>query len=143
MFFRLIFTIVTELKVFTTGLLSLLLLLLLLNNSPLFLHSFVPSSLITEASSRASIVAKLRPQKGLGPKWLLLCKAWFSFSGDTLQYLLPQRRGALDRRILESRWSSVTCRVLFTKQKSLFCELARYVSYNDCLLCFSSSHVWM
>ena len=53
----------------------------------LFLCSCISSlplrSLITEA--------RLRSQNGLGQKWLLLCQkshAWFSFSGDSLPYLL-------------------------------------------------------
>ena len=75
---------------------SLLLLLLLPDNSPLFLHSFVPlRSLNTQTCSRASTVARLRLQNGLGPKWLLFCQeshAWFSFSGDSLPYLLAYRK---------------------------------------------------
>ena len=90
--FRLIFTVETELGVFTTDILSLLLLLVLPDNSPLFLHSFVPlRSLITETFPRASLVPRLRSQNGLGQKWLLFCQeshAWFSFSRDPLPYLL-------------------------------------------------------
>ena len=90
--FRLIFTIEIEPGVFTTDMLSLLLLLLLPDNSPLFLHYFVTlRSLITETCSRARIMARLRSENGFRPKWLLFCQeshAWFSFSGDSLPYLL-------------------------------------------------------
>ena len=88
--FRLIFTTETELRVFTTDILSLLFLLLLHDNSCLFLHSFVLlRSLITETCPRTSIVGRLRSQNGLGQKWLLFCQeshTWFSFSGDPLPY---------------------------------------------------------
>ena len=79
--------------VFTTHILSILLLLLLPDNSPLFLHSFVPlRSLITENCSRAiTVVANLKSQNGLGQKWFL----WYQkepwpglFSWDLLCYLL-------------------------------------------------------
>ena len=90
--FRLIFTIETELGVFTTDILPLVLLLLLPDDSCLFLHSFVPlRSLITEICSKASIVARLRSPNGLGQKWLLFRQGshdWFSFSRDPQPYLL-------------------------------------------------------
>ena len=78
--------------------LSLLLLLLLPNNSPLFLHSFVPLRLlIIETCSRASIMVRLRSQNGLSWKWLLLCQenhACFSSSragpGVGVPYLLTK-----------------------------------------------------
>ena len=89
---RWISTTETDLGVFTTHTLSLLLLLLLSDSYHLFLHSFVPlRSLITENCSRASTVARLRSQNGLGQKWLLLCQeshSWVSFSWDPLSYLL-------------------------------------------------------
>ena len=69
---RLIFTVETELGVFISDLLSLLLLLLLPGYSRLFLHSFISlRSLITETCSRASVVARLRSQNDLGQKWLM------------------------------------------------------------------------
>ena len=83
--------------VFTTHILSLLLRLLLPDNSPLFLHCFVPlRPLITENCSRAStVVAKLKSQNGLGQKWFL----WYQkepwrglFSWDVLSYLLIVKR---------------------------------------------------
>ena len=93
--FRLIFTIETELGVFTAVIYSLLLLLLLPDSSCLFLPSFVPlRSLITETCSSSSTVAKIRSQNGLGQKCLPLCQeshAWFSFSRDPSPYLLTQR----------------------------------------------------
>ena len=45
----------------------------------------------TETCSRTSIVARLRSQKWLRPKWLFLCQeshSWFSFSGDLQPYVL-------------------------------------------------------
>lgn len=79
--FRLTFTIDSELRVFTTGVLSLLLLFLLPDNS----RSFFPSrSLVSEACSRASAVSRLRSQNGSGQTWLLFCQespAWFSLWG--------------------------------------------------------------
>ena len=55
---------------------------------PLFLHPLTSLTIMNyEACSRASIVARLRSQNGLGQKWLLLCQeshVWFSFSGDPL-----------------------------------------------------------
>ena len=97
--FRLIFTIERELGVFTSDILSLLLLLLLPDDTGLFLHSFVTlRQLITETCSRVSIVARLRSQNGLGQKWLLLCQeshAWFSFSGESLPYLLKKVEKAI------------------------------------------------
>ena len=72
---RLIFTIETELGVFTTDILSLLLSLLLPGNSHLLSNSFVPlGSLLTETSSTANIVARLRLQNSLGQKLFLLCQ---------------------------------------------------------------------
>ena len=72
---RLIFTTETEMGVFTTDILSLLLSLLLPGNSHLLSNSFVPlGSLLTETSSTANIVARLRLQNSLGQKWFLLCQ---------------------------------------------------------------------
>ena len=89
--FRLILTTETELGVYATDLLSLLLLLLLLDSS-LLLPSFVSlRSLITETHKRTNTVPRLRSQNGLGQKWFLLCQqshAWFSFSRDSMPYLL-------------------------------------------------------
>ena len=47
-------------------------------------------SLITKTCSRASIVARLRSQNGLGQKWLLCQEShvWFSFSGDLYRFCL-------------------------------------------------------
>ena len=60
----LIFTIETELGVFTIDLLSLLLFLLLPDNSGLFFYSF--KIIISGTFQRVSIVAKLRSQNGIG-----------------------------------------------------------------------------
>ena len=66
---RLIFTIETELRVFITSILSLLLLLILLDDRAEFLCFFVPiRSIMTEICSGASMVARLRSQDGLGQK---------------------------------------------------------------------------
>ena len=89
-YFRLIFTIETELGAFTTDTLSLLLLILLLENSPLFLLFFTPwRPLITETCSKARTVGRLRSQNGLGQKWLLgislvvqWLRFWVSTAGD-------------------------------------------------------------
>lgn len=60
----------------------------------LFLCSFVSlRSLITEIYPRASIVTRLRSQKWLRPKWLLLRQkrySWFSFFGDSLTYVITK-----------------------------------------------------
>ena len=54
--------------------------------------TFVPwGALITETCSRASVLDRLRSPNGLGQKWLLLYQeshTCFSFSGDTLPYLI-------------------------------------------------------
>ena len=100
--FRLIFTSETELGVFRTGTSSLLVSLLLPYNSPLFLHSSVPlRSVVTEAGSITSIVARLKLTK-----WFLFCQeshAWFSFS-KALTYLLtigiPSDWGLLEARVI-------------------------------------------
>ena len=42
--------------------------------SPVAVFFFSLRSLITENSSRSSIVTRLRSQNNLGPKWLLLCQ---------------------------------------------------------------------
>lgn len=69
------FTFETDLGVLVTGLLSPIWLFPWPGNRCLFTHSFVPlKSLTTEtySSAWASIAARLRSQKGLGLKWLLL-----------------------------------------------------------------------
>ena len=85
--FRLIFTIETELGVFTTDKLSLLFLFVLHANPSLFLHSFIPfSSLITENYLRASLVAGLRSQNDFsGQKWILRFLWWLSSKESTCQ----------------------------------------------------------
>ena len=104
---RLLFIIEIELGNFTTDLLSLLLLFLLLDDNCIFLHSFVPwRSLITETCSRTSIITMLRPQNGLGQKWLFLCQeshAWFSFSTDPLPSLLTHTSFLFSEILL--KWS--------------------------------------
>ena len=62
-FFRLIFTVETELEIFTADSFSLLLLFLLPDNSSFFCSLKV---ILIETCSRTSIVAKLRPRNGLG-----------------------------------------------------------------------------
>ena len=111
--FRLILTTETELGVYATDLLFLLLLLLLLDSS-LLLPSFVSlRSLITETRKRTNTVPRLRSQNGLGQKWFLLCQqshAWFSFSG--MLYPVCLQLGHLDNgaekvdegRILREIW---------------------------------------
>ena len=93
---RLFFTFETELGVLVTDLLSPIWLFPWPGNSCLFPHSFVPlKSLATEtySSARASMVARLRSQNGLGLKWLLLCQeSHASFSSPetpTLSCLHP------------------------------------------------------
>ena len=58
--------------------------------------TFVPwGALITETCSRASVLARLRSQNSLGQKWFLLYQeshTCFSFSGDTLPYLITSPR---------------------------------------------------
>ena len=70
-----IFSIVSELGIFTADLLSLLLFILLPDNHHLFLLSLFPLRLlITEMYLRTSTVAGIRSQNGLGQKYFLVSK---------------------------------------------------------------------
>ena len=82
---RLIFTIETELGVFTVDLLSLLLLLyLLITVCSFVLHKII----IIETCSKATIVTRLRLQNGLGQNNLSQeGHSWFSFCRELLTYL--------------------------------------------------------
>ena len=90
----------------------------------LFLCSFVSlRSLITEIYPRASIVTRLRSQKWLRPKWLLLCQkrySWFSFFGDSLTYVItePYCCPTSEDRSKHSWWLSRGLLSLLVKRKA-------------------------
>ena len=91
----------------------------------LFLCSFVSlRSLITEIYPRASTVTRLRSQKWLRPKWLLLCQEKFSFSrapqyiclhSDFILYVRASAQLGIESRlggqILSNDWLMAECRV--------------------------------
>ena len=83
-FFRLIFTVETELEIFTADSFSLLLLFLLPDNSSFFCSLKV---ILIETCSRTSIVAKLRPRNGLG--WNGLGQNGFSYVKKAMPTSLP------------------------------------------------------